>query len=85
MATVPVRRRDPESEEAGHLHVRRRRRQEAFFFFFLQPGEEEEESFLPAPPPLVTVLTQALMIPTISSSSPYSATWALQQFARTHN
>ena len=23
-ATVPVRRRDPESEEAGHLHVRRR-------------------------------------------------------------
>ena len=24
MATVPVRRRDPESEEAGHLHVRRR-------------------------------------------------------------
>jgi hypothetical protein len=24
--TVPVRRRDPEAEEAGHLHVRRRRR-----------------------------------------------------------
>jgi len=23
-ATVPVRRRDPEAEEAGHLHVRRR-------------------------------------------------------------
>jgi hypothetical protein len=45
----------------------------------------EEEGFCFLPPPLLTTLTQALMSPTISAASPYSATWALQIHQPTSN